>query len=130
MISRYFFTMKNGSPIPDKHGITTLSQLMRYHPDFVTENWQMCTVNDAFIVDDVVLYEAMESGMERVSRRIGLDHNIYEDFKTIQTKSNFRPRKSQSFEMSENERSIIYNMCIKEFETLGYDPAFTGTARA
>jgi hypothetical protein len=122
-LSRYYFTMNNGSPIPHQHGITNLSQLMRYHPDFVTENWKMCTRSDALIVDDVARYESLESDLDRISRSIGLDRNIYDDLKHIRTKSIYRPKNPETrYRMTEEERSIVRLMCRREFETFGYDP--------
>ena len=57
----------------------------------MNENWLIYTRGDEILVDDVVRFESFEADLARISPRLGLDHNLYEDMKSIRAKGDFRP---------------------------------------
>ena len=69
---------------------------MRYNPWFINENWAMYTQNDEVLVDFFVRYEHLEADLAEVSRRIGLERNLYEDMRSISAKRGIRPASQRS----------------------------------
>jgi hypothetical protein len=126
MLSRYFWTMKAR---PENRGdwqIESLDQFLRYKAECVNENWLIYTQGDRLMVDDVVRFESFEADLARISARIGLDHNVYEDMKSIRAKSDFRPAKPEGEKktpralIGPTEATIISILCAKEIEAFAY----------
>jgi hypothetical protein len=124
MLSRYFWSMQVRPGNRDVYGIETLDQFLRYRPECVNENWLIYTQGDRLLVDDVVRFERLEDDLARISERIGLDHNLYEDMKPIRAKSDFRPanggRQTERGMIGPAEAEIIRSLCAKEIETFNY----------
>ena len=123
MLSRYYWTMANRSAYREVWGIEDFSQFLRYRADFVNENWLIYTAGDKLLVDDVVRFEHLEEDLARISERIGFDHNIYDDMKSIKAKSGYRPSHEAKPEIGPLEDEIIRSLCSKEIETFRYAPA-------
>jgi hypothetical protein len=123
MLSRYFWTMKARPGNREIFGIETLDQFLRYRPECVNENWLIYTQGDRLLVDDVVRFESFETDLARISVRIGLDHNVYEDMKLIRAKTDFRPADGEQKHramIGPAEAEIIRGLCAKEIETFNY----------
>ncbi len=127
MLSRYFWSMKARPQHRQDWGIETIDQFLRYRAEYVNENWLIYSQGDRIVVDDTVRFEQFEADLARISERIGLDHNIYDDMKGIRAKSDFRPAKDAAERPAERlgpaQASIIGQLCIKEIEAFGYAPA-------
>ena len=129
MLSRYFWTMKARPDNREDWKIETLDQFLRYKADCVNENWLIYTRADELLVDDVVHFESFEADLARISPRLGLDHNLFEDMKSIHAKGNFRPedgakkadKKKPAAVIGPNERAIIERLCAREIEAFRYD---------
>ena len=99
----------------------SLNDLMRHRADFVNENWLIYTAADKVLVDDVVRFENLEVDLARISTRIGLDHNLYNDMKGIKAKAGFRPEKQVGEDsISAEDAGLIRALCRKEVETFQY----------
>jgi hypothetical protein len=129
MVSRYHWTMKMRPYFTELWGVTDMNSFMRYRADYVNENWLTYTAGDTLLVDDVVRYEHRAEDLERISARIGLDHNLHEDMKGINAKGSFRP-KSEKVEtlLSPDDIGLIRGLCAKEIERFGYEPFETRSA--
>ena len=109
---------------------------MRYKAECVNENWLIYTRADELLVDEVVRFENFKSDLTRISPRLGLDHNIFDDMKTIHAKGDFRPekkgeKKKPAAIIGPNERAHHRAPCAREIEAFGYDyPAFAGLLSA
>jgi len=124
MVSRFFWSMKARPDLRGDWHVETLEQFLRYRAEFVNENWLIYTRGDEILVDDVVRYESFEADLGRISQRIGLDHNIYEDMRAIRAKGDFRPangEKKPAARIGPNEAAIIERLCFKEIEAFRYD---------
>jgi hypothetical protein len=130
MLSRYFWTMKARPDNRADWHIENLDQFLRYKAECVNENWLIYTQGDRLLVDDAVRFESFEADLARISARIGLDHNVYEDMKSIRAKSDFRPAKPEKKAPREligpTEARVISMLCAKEIEVFQYPvPATT-----
>ena len=124
MLSRYFWSMKARPRHREEWGIETLDQFLRYRAEYVNENWLIYTHGDQIVVDDTVRFEHFEGDLARISDRLGLDRNIYDDMKGIRAKSDFRPAASAASRPAETigpaQAEIIRTLCIKEIEAFDY----------
>ena len=127
MLSRYFWSMKARPQHREDWGIETLDQFLRYRAEYVNENWLIYTQGDQIVVDDTVRFERFEADLARISDRIGLAHNIYDDMKGIRAKADFRPASGAADRPAERlgpaQSAIIRQLCIKEIEAFDYLPA-------
>ncbi len=120
-VSNYFWLQKNGDPIFESLGIKTFSQFLRHLPEQMTENWRIYTHGDEILVDDVVRFERLDEDLRRVSARIGLERNLYEDLQDIRTKSGTRPRGASYAELfGPGDRELVQQLCRREIEAFGY----------
>ena len=130
MLSRYFWSMKaRPDNCVDWH-IANLGQFLRYKADCVNENWLIYTRGDEILVDDVVRFESLEADLARISPRLGLDHNLHEDMKSIRAKDGSRPAAAGTKDkqpdwqsggvIGPNEAEIIERLCLKEIEAFQY----------
>lgn len=129
MLSRFFWSMKARPDLRADWHIETLEQFLRYRAEFANENWLIYTRADEILVDDVVRYENLESDLARISPRLGLEHNIYDDMKFIRAKGDIRPVKGgdqagtkAAVRIGPNESAIIEGLCAKEMEAFQYMP--------
>ena len=124
MLSRYFWSMKARPGNREILGVETLDQFLRYRPEYVNENWLIYTQGDRLLVDDVVRFESFESDLARISARIGLDRNLYEDMQSIRAKADFRPAEGgedkRRATIGPAEAEIIRSLCAKEIEAFNY----------
>jgi hypothetical protein len=127
-ISRYYYTNSwySGRKTDENHAYTIwdpklFEHFLRYNPELVAENWPMYSENDQVIVDFVVRYERMEEDLAVVSERIGLQHNIYDEFKTVRTKSGIRPPRDAAVTPTASQRAFIARLCEREMALFGYD---------
>ncbi len=124
MLSRYFWSMKARPRHRQEWGIESLDQFMRYRAEYVNENWLIYTQGDKLVVDDAVRFEHFETDLARISQRIGLDHNIFDDMKSIRAKSDFRPdtsvRQKPENTLGPAQAEIIRRLCAKEIEAFDY----------
>jgi len=123
MISYYHyaknFEIENSRPQLWDHN--DFDQYLRYRTADLTENWRQLTARDRVLVDFVARFETLETDLAEVSRRIGLDHNIYEDMRAIRAKGGIRPEgASVKRSLTERQRDLIARVCAKEMETFGY----------
>jgi hypothetical protein len=129
LLSRFFWSMKARPDLSKDWRIETLEQYLRYRAEYVNENWLIYTRGDEILVDDVVRFESFESDLARISPRLGFDHNIYDDMKTIRAKGDFRPESSRSAagqgkaaaRIGPQEAAIIERLCINEIRAFNYD---------
>ena len=132
MLSRYFWTMKARPDNRRDWHIETLDQFLRYKAETVNENWLIYTRGDEIVVDDVVRFESFEADLARISPRLGLDHNIFDEMKSIRAKGDFRPgkdapapekkaEKKPTAAIGPNEAAIIERLCAREIEAFRYD---------
>jgi hypothetical protein len=128
ILSRYFWSMKARPDLRALWQIETLDQFLRYRAEYVNENWLIYTQGDKLLVDDVVRFESFETDLARVSARIGLDHNIYEDMKAIRAKGDFRPDNQEKGApapkamLGAKEAAIVELLCAKEIAMFSYAP--------
>lgn len=120
-LSRYYFTKWYEEDI---HQLETwdrssFDQFLRYRVNMINENWGMYTVQDRPILDFFVRYEAMEEGLAEVSRRIGLDHNLFDDLRSVRVKTSQRSRQGDE-PMTDAHRALIAQLCRPEMEMFGY----------
>lgn len=120
MLSRYHWTMANRPAHRERWGIDNLGAFLRYRAEYVNENWLIYTAGDRLLVDDVVRFEHFEEDLARISERIGLDHNVHDEMKTIKAKSGFRPKDLERPEIGPEEEAIIASLCSREMELFGY----------
>lgn len=128
MLSRFFWTMKARPGNRETWHIETLDQFLRYKAECVNENWLIYTRGDEILVDDVVRFESFEADLARISPRLGLDHNVYEDMRSIRAKGDFRPgtagkmpEKKPAALIGPNEAAIIERLCAGEIAAFQYD---------
>jgi hypothetical protein len=128
MLSRYFWTMKARPDNRESWHIETLDQFLRYKAGCVNENWLIYTRADELLVDDVVRFESFEADLARISPRLGLDHNLYEDMKSIRAKGDFRPDNAETKPernpaalIGPNEAAIIERLCAGEIAAFQYN---------
>ena len=96
-------------------------QYIRYQADHINYNWKYYTLNDNPIVDFAVRFESFEEDLAIVSDRIGLDHNIYDDMKSIRAKSGFRPKSAKATSiLKDRHKALIAVLCRREMELYGY----------
>ena len=107
-----------------------IDQYMRYNPWFINENWAMYTQNDEVLVDFFVRYEHLEADLAEVSRRIGLERNLYEDMRGISAKGGIRPPSQRSAGLTAAGRKMIGLLCAPEIERFGYRPEDDAAAEA
>lgn len=97
-------------------------QFIRYHAEFVNQNWRLYTERDQVMVDFVAHYERLEEDLAVVSERIGLDHNLHEDMRTIRAKGEHRPHDRDARQILEpRHKQLISLLCVKEMQLLGYE---------
>ncbi len=121
IISRYFWSMRARPTHREDWGIETLDQFMRYRAEYVNENWLIYTQGDRLAIDEAVRFEHLEEDLGRISRRIGLDHNIHDDMKAIRAKSDFRPEQDRSLGLiGPAQMEIVRQLCAKEIEAFHY----------
>ena len=131
MLSRFFWSMKARPAIREDWRIESLDAFLRYRAEYLNENWLIYTRGDEILVDDVVRFESFEADLARISPRLGLDHNLYDDMKSIRAKGDFRPDTSGNGDgkpdrkpaarIGPNEAAIIGRLCRKEIEAFHYD---------
>lgn len=98
-----------------------IGQFIRYHPQFMTENWHMFTVRDEVIVDKVVKYEDLSAELGEVSARIGLGHNIHDDMKALRSKAGIRPANTgYDRVLGDQDKALVSQLCAKEMAMFGY----------
>lgn len=131
MLSRFYWSMKARPGNREIWGIEALDQFLRYRAEYVNENWLIYTSGDRLLVDDVVRFENLEGDLGRISERIGIDHNVHDDMKSIHAKSDFRPKESglgdiepvaPGLAIRSADAAIIGALCAREIETFGYAP--------
>jgi len=121
ILSDYFWKM--GEAVFNKYKIENIGQFVRYFPERIATNWRIYSRGDSIMVDDVVRFENFATDLKKVSDKIGLDHNIYEDFREIKTKSKHRPAgASVGRLLGPQEMRLIYELSRPEFERFGYEP--------
>jgi hypothetical protein len=97
-------------------------QFIRYNPDTINDNWRIYTQDDRPLVDFLVRYEALEHDLGHVSERIGLDHNLYDDMKSMQAKAGVRPSGAKPETLlDDRHRALVSILCEKEIQLIGYD---------
>ena len=131
MLSRFYWSMKARPAHREVWRIETLDQFLRYRAEYVNENWLIYTRGDEILVDDVVRFESFEADLARISPRLGLDHNLYDDMKSIRAKADSRPGAIDQAEtlsdrrpaarIGPNEAAIIARLCAREIEAFQYD---------
>ncbi len=134
MISRFFYSKNLKGSAIDHYELNTINQMIRYNANYVNENWSIYTISDNIVVDFALRYEMMELDMKQLTLRIGLPDGLYNEYKGILTKSEFRKDRAERTNLlDEDSIEIIYRLCIKEFESFGYSrdpstlfPASTG----
>ena len=103
------------------YDLDDLDQYLRYRAGDINHNWHLYTENDELLVDHVVRLERLEEDLARVSKEIGLEHNLHEDMTSIVTKSNFRPKESRKQNpLNAEQRALIDTLCTKEMALCGY----------
>ena len=125
MLSRYFWSMKARPRHREEWGIETLDQFLRYRAEYVNENWLIYTHGDQIVVDDTVRFENFEGDLARISDRLGLDRNIYDDMKGDPRQVRFpprrrAPRRAPAETIGPAQAEIIRTLCIKEIEAFDY----------
>ena len=132
MLSRFFWSTQARPGLRADWAIETLDQFIRYRAEYVNENWLIYTRGDEIVVDDVVRFERFDEDLARLSPRLGLDHNIYDDMKSIRAKGDFRPGasggepvaaapKKPAAAIGPNEAAIIARLCAREIAAFQYD---------
>ena len=122
-VSRFYYTTRwfderNSHEVWDRR---SFDQFLRYHPEMINENWRMYTEKDEIAVDFVIRYEHLEEDLARVSARIGLGHNLFDDLKDIRAKGDYRPDRSPPGEIfDERQKLLVSLLCRKEIELFGY----------
>jgi hypothetical protein len=98
-------------------------QFIRYHAEAINDNWPIYTQNDVPLVDFLVRYEAFEEDLAVVSQRIGLDHNLHDDMKSLRAKGDLRPRDAtHDTLLDDRHRTLVSILCEREIRLVGYDP--------
>jgi Sulfotransferase family len=124
ILSRYYWSMKVRPRHREDWEIETLDQFLRYRAEYVNENWLIYTAGDRMLVDDAVRYEHLESDLARISQRIGLERNLFEDMRAIRAKSDYRPQGRDGAKPPAGIGSaavqIIQGLCAKEIEAFDY----------
>lgn len=122
-VSRYYYTvnweLKRRRPEVWDRG--DIGQFIRYNPHFINENWGLYTAKDKVILDKVVKYEDLETGLAEVSARIGLRDNLYDEMRNVRTKTGDRPKGARAEEVLDAEqRALVAALCVKEMKAFGY----------
>ena len=123
-LSRFYYSKS----VEEKRGrkkvwdFGNLDQYMRYNPWFINENWAMYTQDDEVLVDFIVRYERLEEDLAEISRRLGLERNIYEEMRSISAKRGLRPAADRSARLTAAGREMIGLLCAPEIEMFGYRP--------
>jgi hypothetical protein len=131
-LSRFYYSRKVEETRGRKKAwnFADLDQYMRYNPWFINENWAMYTQDDRMLVDFVVRYEHLEADLAEVSRRIGLERNLYDDMRSISAKRGIRPADQHSARLSAAGREMVGLLCAPEIEMFGYRPEGVAAAEA
>jgi hypothetical protein len=120
VMSRYFYTKATNRNIYTEWSAESFDQFLQYNPDLVSENWFIYTANGEVIVDFCVRYERMREDLAIVSERIGLSHNLFDEFDSIRAKGEFRPESSRGKVLSTGQRRLIDALCGREMALFGY----------
>lgn len=123
LVSRFFHRRTYGELDTDFElwDPQSFDQFIRYKAELINENWGLYTVKDRPIVDFCVRYEQLEADLAEVSKRIGLGSNVYDDMKTINSKTGIRPQRTHHSRIIEPRfRQIIAALCAAEIEQFGY----------
>jgi hypothetical protein len=68
--------------------------------------------------DLIIRYENLEKDLKILSKRLGLNEDIYEVFKNIKTKANLRKK---DVKLDEKSRKLIYKNAKFFFKEFGYE---------
>jgi hypothetical protein len=75
------------------------------------------------LVDDFIRYERLEHDLSRISARIGLEHNLAEDLRSVRAKAGFRQKGfDRSSVLAPEDRRLIGELCRLEIDLFGYRP--------
>ena len=79
--------------------------------------WDLYTIDDAIAVDEVLRFEELGEGLERVRERLGLS----EPFPLVHAKGQFRPKGRPDHEFyGDWEREEVARVFAREIEHFGY----------
>lgn len=123
-VSRYFWSRayELDKRIGNWENFPDFDQFLRYRAGLINENWTLYSEQDRVIVDFVVRYEHLEEDLAVISDRIGLDHNIFDEMKSIRTKEGHRPRNDSTAPvLTEDQKETIRRLCAREMALLGYE---------
>lgn len=121
-VSRYYWQKyrwerkARAQAFPDVHAY--LQWLEREKPHWIS-NWGHYAIGDELAVDDMLFYEDLRGGLERLRERLGIHEDI--SLPTRQAKSGFRPRGTTTEdELDQPSRDLITRLCAREIEAFDY----------
>ena len=92
------------------------------NPEHLLTNWNIISnEKNEIMVDHIIKYEEYEKGLEIISNKLNLKENIYNTFKSINAKTDRRPKKATVNEMFKNfqEGKKLVEIISKEEIKLG-----------
>ncbi len=116
-VSRYFWHYGNKkiSHTKDSFRKFIQSEIRRHVP-----NYDLYSIDGVPAMDLVVRYEALSSGLEKVSRVIGLSENIHEVMKGISAKAQFRRNVNYREMYDEESKELVAERCAREISLFDY----------
>lgn len=87
MISAYYWTLQ----LRPEVGERGFSRFLHERKSNISENWRAYTENGDIIVDEVIKFEDLQSGLSKLSERLSLPEDIGKLMKDIRAKSAVRP---------------------------------------
>ena len=88
IVSNFFYVKNNSKQFKIFVGLSFEEYLSKYAEKFFQRNVNIFSIDGEIIVDYIIKYEDLEKGFNHLINELSLNRNIYNEYKSIKTKSN------------------------------------------
>jgi hypothetical protein len=118
-VSRFFWDYRNQQNLTQKH----FRGWLLSRPPILLKNRGITHIQNRCVADLMLRFEAFESGIAEFSRRVGLPDTVYNEFRSIRAKSQYRPGRASAkamFDGFDEGKQVIEEMFEEDIRLYGY----------